>query len=193
MMTLVLCALLTMPMWAGKTEKEWNFTLNEEAECILEYDIPTNKDAKAAITALKSTLNRQTFEERSVISEEGGTIVYQITKNTKTRYNPFAGNFNESMKFKMEIRYENGTIKLRISDLVLINTYEGFGKKTTSDTFSGKISTYEEYQEALNSGSLKGKEKKEAESKMEEISDSLNECQLEMDKLISAITKGINK
>ena len=183
---------LTMNVMAAKTEKHWNFELNDEGECIIEHTFTTSQDdGAAAMKAFKKAMNKQTFESRSIDKEDAGkSISYSLTKNTKSRYNPFAGNFREAMKFKMDAEYRNGKIYVKLYDLTLENEYEGYGKNIKSDSFSGKIAEYEDAVEDIKAGA-KGKEKKDAQDKMDNISDSFNECQLELNKLFDAIQKGL--
>ena len=145
LLAVIFAPVLTMNLMAAKTEKQWNFELNDEGECIIEHVFTTSKaDGEAAMKAFKKAMNKQTFESRSVISEEPGqSIHYALTKNTKSRYNPFAGNFREAMKFKMDVTYRDGKIYVKLYDLSLENEYEGYGKNVRSETFSGKIAEYE--------------------------------------------------
>ena len=182
-------ALMVLPVMAGKTPKQWNFQLNEEGECVVEKTINTSKDAATALKAVKAAINKQTFEERNTISQTAESITYSIKKNTKTRWNPFAGNFNEAMAFQMEVTYADGKIVLKLSDFTLENKYEGYGKRVDSDTFSGKISEYNDAAE--RAANNKGKAKKDAEGVMEEVNDSLNMCQEELDKIFAAIRKAL--
>ena len=143
--TLVLSALMILPVFAGKTQKAWTFALNDDGECVVERSFDTDKDAQAALKAFKVALNKVTLESRSTINEvPGESILYELKKNTKTRYNPFAGNFNESMQFKMAVTYADGKVLVRLYDINLENKYEGYGKNVRNDTFSGKIAEYEE-------------------------------------------------
>lgn len=188
--TLVLSALMILPVLAGKTQKAWTFALNDDGECVVERSFDTDKDAQAALKAFKVALNKVTLESRSTINEvPGESILYELKKNTKTRYNPFAGNFNESMQFKMAVTYADGKVLVRLYDINLENKYEGYGKNVRNDTFSGKIAEYEEAAE--KAATAKGKEKKEAEEVMENINDSLNMCEEEMNKIFNAFAKAL--
>ena len=188
--TLVLSALMILPVFAGKTQKAWTFALNDDGECVVERSFDTDKDAQAALKAFKVALNKVTLESRSTINEvPGESILYELKKNTKTRYNPFAGNFNESMQFKMAVTYADGKVLVRLYDINLENKYEGYGKNVRNDTFSGKIAEYEEAAETA--ATAKGKEKKEAEEVMENINDLLNMCEEEMNKIFNAFAKAL--
>jgi hypothetical protein len=188
--TLVLSALMILPVFAGKTQKAWTFALYDDGECVVERSFDTDNDAQAALKAFKVVLNKVTLESRSTINEvPGESILYELKKNTKTRYNPFAGNFNESMQFKMAVTYADGKVLVRLYDINLENKYEGYGKNVRNDTFSGKIAEYEEAAETA--ATAKGKEKKEAEEVMENINDSLNMCEEEMNKIFNAFAKAL--
>lgn len=183
---------LTMNLMAAKTQKNWDFQLNDEGECVIEHTFTTSMaDGEAAMKAFKKAMNKQTFENRSVVDEQPGkSIQYALTKNTKSRYNPFAGNFREAMRFKMEATYRDGKIYVKLYDLTLENEYEGYGKNIRSDSFSGKMAEYEEAEADLKAGA-KGKAKKDAQDAMDSINESFNECQLELNKLFDAIQKSL--
>ena len=135
-------------------------------------------------------MNRQTFDFISVLSEEPGkSIVYQVKKNTKSRYNPFAGMFQESMDFKLTATFEDGKVNIRVAELMLQNVYAGFGAKVQSDSFVSKIEAYNEAEKA--SATAKGKAKKEALETMEDVNESLNGCQEELDKILDGFSKGL--
>ena len=182
---IALAALMVLPSYAGKTPKQWNFQLNDEGECTIETTINTSKNAVDAIKAVKAAVNKQTFESRSIINQSENSISYSIKKNTKSRYNPFAGNFNEAMEFQMVAVWSEGSVKITIDNMNLENRYEGYGKNVKNDSFSGKIIEYQEAEQAA--ANAKGKAKKDAEEVMENINDSFNMCQEELDKMFVAI------
>ena len=188
--SVVLMTLMMLPLMAGKTPKMWNFTLNDEGDCIVTRTFNTQKSGVDALKAVKMAINKQTFEKRATSSEVAGeSIVYELMKNTKSRMNPFAGNFRESMQFKMAVSYADGKVWVRLYDINLENKYEGYGKNVKNETFAGKIAEYEEAAETA--ATAKGKAKKEAEDVMENINDSLNMCEEEMNKIFNTIAKAL--
>lgn len=186
-LSIALMALMVLPVFAGKTPKNWNFENNEEGECIVDRSFETSKaDGAASIKAVRTAMNKQSLDAITVLSEEEGVnIVYQIRKNTKSRYNPFAGMFQEFMEFKMTATYAEGKINLHIAEMTLQNLYAGFGAKVETEGFSGKIDAYKQAEETV--ATSKGKAKKEAQEKIEEINDSFNACQEELDKILDVI------
>lgn len=189
---MALCALMALPMMAGKESKAWNFTINDEGEVVVEQTFTTEKDGETAIKAIKSGINRQSFEDRSVLAEETGkSVEYDLQKNTKSSYNPFAGNFQESMRFKLIVRYENGKVFVRAESFNLISRYQGYGSRTNSDSFAGKIEVYENNKAGVENGTIKGKAKKEALDTNEDIDDSFNVCQKELDAIFTSIKRAL--
>lgn len=188
--TLVLSTLLALPILAGKPATNWSFSLDDEGECVVEKTFTTSKDATAALKSVKQIVNRETFENRSVLSEETGVYIeYDLQKNTKSSYNPFAGSFQESMRFKLVVSYDNGTVKVTCSEFNLINKYQGFGANTRTESFNAKIAEYNELKEAVANGTIKGKDKKDALDKIEDTDESLNVCWKELDAFLQNIKR----
>ena len=185
----VLAAVMALPMFAGSNPKNWNFTVNDEGDCAVIRTYATNKDAQEAIKAIKMALNKQSFESKDIISNENGELVYRLKKNTQNRYNPFAGNFRESLSFRFTAKWVNGTVEVIASDMMLESNYLGYGQHQEMENLSVKIAQYEEAVDKAANG--KGKEKKEAKDIIEDINESLNLCQEELDKVLDAIQKAL--
>ena len=188
---LALSMLIALPTMANDEVKSWNFTNNEDGECVIDVVIPTEKDQAAAIKAVKVAINKITLSARTLLSSTDSTLVYNLTKNTKIRYNPFAGNFTEDMAFNLLVTYSENSIKLHITEPTIICGYSGYGSNVTSKSFAARIDEYNTYQEKLNGGSIKSKEKKEIKNEIKNINGELNMCQEELDKIINIIKKGL--
>lgn len=183
---LLVALMTTLSVFAG-SDKKWNFTINNDDECVVNRIFSTTKDTQDALKSVKKAINRQSFESRNTLSEDAESIVFQLRKNTKVRYNPFAGNFNESVQFKMRVSVSGSQVNVLISDLTLETSYTGYGQKQNSDTFVELIGDYQDAE--VTAKSSKGKEKKNALEKMEDINDSLNMCQEELDKILGQLEK----
>lgn len=185
-LSIVFATMMLLPVMAGKTPKMWNFVVNDDGDCIVERVFETEKDGAAALKAVKSVMNKQTFELRKTLSETAGErIEYELKKNTKSRMNPFAGQFREAMLYKMDVQYTASKVAIRCYDFNLENEYEGYGKNKMTDTFAGKISEYEEAESII--ATAKGKAKKEAAETMETVNESLNVCEEELNTLLELI------
>jgi small-conductance mechanosensitive channel len=188
---LALSMLITLPTMANDDVKNWNFTNNEDGECVIDVVIPTEKDQATAIKAVKATINKITLSGRNLLGSTDSTLVYHLTKNTKMRYNPFAGNFTEDMAFNLLVTYSENSIKLHITEPTVVCGYSGYGSKVTSKSFASRIDEYNTYQEKLNDSSVKSKEKKEIKSEIKNINGELNMCQEEFNKMLETIKKGL--
>ena len=184
-----LAAVMALPMFAGSNSKNWNFTVNDEGDCAVIRTYATNKDAQEAIKAVKLALNKQPFESKDVISTENDELVYRLKRNTQNRYNPFAGNFRESLSFRFSAKWVNGNILVTVSDMMLESNYLGFGQRQEIENLSIKIAQYEEAAYKVANG--KGKEKKDAKDVVEDLNESLNLCQEELDKVLDAIQRAL--
>ena len=188
---LALSMLIALPTMADDEVKSWNFTNNEDGECVIDVVIPTEKDQASAIKAVKVAINKITLSARTLLSSTDSTLVYNLTKNTKIRYNPFAGNFTEDMAFNLLVTYSENSIKLHITEPTIICGYSGYGSNVTSKSFAARIDEYNTYQEKLNGGSIKSKEKKEIKNEIKNINGELNMCQEELNKMLDTIKKGL--
>lgn len=188
---IALSMLISLPTMANDEIKNWRFENNEDGECIVNIEIPTQKDQTAAIKAIKVAINKVTLSSRSLIASTDSTLLYHIGKNTKMRYNPFAGNFTENMKSNLLVTYSNNSIKLQFTELTLVCEYNGYGSNTTSKSFSARIDQYNTCTKKLNDGSIKGKEKKECKSEIKNINGELNVCQKEFDSIIEEIKNAL--
>lgn len=187
---LALSMLIALPTMAEDV-KSWNFTNNEDGECVIDIVIPTEKDQASALKAIKVAINKITLTARNLISSTDSTLTYQLSKNTKMRYNPFAGNFTEDMAFNLLVTYSENSIKLHVTEPTIICSYSGYGSNVTSKAFAARIDDYNIYQEKLSNGSAKGKEKKECKEEIKNINSELNMCQKEFDQMIETIKRGL--
>ena len=187
---LALSMLIALPTMAEDV-KSWNFTNNEDGECVIDIVIPTEKDQASALKAIKVAINKITLTARNLISSTDSTLSYQLSKNTKMRYNPFAGNFTEDMAFNLLVTYSENSIKLHVTEPTIICSYSGYGSNVTSKAFAARIDDYNIYQEKISNGSAKGKEKKECKEEIKNINSELNMCQKEFDQMIETIKRGL--
>lgn len=186
-----LSMLMALPMVASDDVKSWNFTNNEDGECVVDIVIPTEKDQASAIKAVKVAINKINLSARNLITSTDSTLVYHLVKNTKMRYNPFAGNFTENMSINLVVTYSENSIKLHITEPTVICEYNGYGSKSTSKAFSARIDDYNSCIEKLNDNSIKGKEKKECKEEIKNINSELNMCQKELNGMIEAIKNAL--
>ena len=83
----------------------------------------------------------------------------------------------------------NGVVELKMTEMMLENSYLGFGQHQEMANLSTKIAEYEEAANIVATG--KGKEKREAKDVVEDINDSLNMCQEELNNILNEIQKNL--
>lgn len=188
---LALSMLIALPTMANDDIKSWRFENNEDGECVVDIVIPTEKDQVAAIKAVKIAINKITLSARNLITATDSTLIYHLSKNTKMRYNPFAGNFTEDMAFNLFVTYSENSIKLHITEPTLVCSYSGYGNNVTSKSFATRIDDYNSCQEKLNDGSAKSKDKKACKEEIKNINGELNICQKEFDSIIDEIKNSL--
>lgn len=184
-----MAAVMTLPLFAGSNQKNWNFSVNDEGDCTILRAFETDKDAQEAIKAVKLALNKQSFESKEIISAEDGELICRLKKNTQTRYNPFAGNFRESLSFRFSAKWVNDKVEVLISDMTLESNYMGYGQRNVMENLSVKVAQYEEAVDKATNG--KGKEKKEAKDLIEDLNESLNLCEEELGKVFDSIQNAL--
>ena len=188
---LALSVLFALPTMADDKVKSWKFENNEDGECVINVVIPTEKDQVAAIKAVKVGINKLTLASKQLVASTDSTLVYHLVKNTKVRYNPFAGNFTEDMAINLFVSYSEGNVYLQATEPTVICSYSGYGQKTTSKSFANRIDEYNICSEKIADKSVSKKEQKECKEEMKNINGELNMCQEEFDKMIEMIKRGL--
>ncbi len=81
--------LLVLPMMA-KSEKKWNFSVNDKLQVVVEQVFPTSKDVSTAMKDVRIAFKKQTFESLVQLETDDSNVMeFEVLKNTKWRYNPF--------------------------------------------------------------------------------------------------------
>lgn len=188
---IALSALFALPTMADDEVKSWNFTNNEDGECVVELVIPTEKDQTSALKAVKIAINKISLVGREVVVANDSVLAYKLMKNTKMRYNPFAGSFTENMAFNFKATYANSNVYIYMNEFYLISGYSGYGSKVESQSFTAIIDEYNYNQELLGNDKIKKKEKKALLDDQEDINGELNMCQQELDNMMNTIKMGL--
>lgn len=188
---IALSALFALPTMADDEVKNWNFTNNEDGECVVNVVIPTEKDQASALKAVKIAINKISLAGREVVTANDSVLAYKLMKNTKMRYNPFAGSFTENMAFNFKATYANGNVYIYMNEFNLISGYSGYGSKVESQSFTAIIDEYNYNQELLGNDKIKKKEKKALLDDQKDINGELNMCQQELDNMMNTIKMGL--
>ena len=77
--------LLVFPMMA-KTEKKWNFTVNDKLQVVVEKVYPTSKDRTTAMKDVRIAFKKQKFEALVQLETDDSNVMeFEVLKNTKWR------------------------------------------------------------------------------------------------------------
>lgn len=78
----------------------YDFPVDANGNCVIKKEYPTSKSETDAYLAVKSWMNSQNFNQMNANSDiPNKSLSYNVTLNTKSSYNPFAGQFVENLIF----------------------------------------------------------------------------------------------
>lgn len=205
---LALSMLIALPTMADDEVKNWNFENNEEGRCVVELNIPTEKDAKTVLQTIQRNLSKSFVSNNSgstvtvtgsyssasfkeLIEENDSTVTYKLFKNTKNMFNPFAGNFSENLQCFVTATVKDNNVNIIFEDFTIVFRYLGYGAKEEIKSFEDRINQYNENIEKINNPSTKKKDRKKLIDEQEDINDELNRSQEELNKIIDMIKRGL--
>ncbi len=131
------------------------------------HDEYTTDNAHRKVVNLLNTFNSTT--QRAEIKTDTETLVKaEVVMNVKASYNPFAGGFSENFQLDVTFKIDGDQVTVLGDNFYTINIYSGYGTNKEVKAYSERVEEYEEALRKLNSGTLKGKEKKEAKNIVED-------------------------
>ncbi|MBO4503655.1 MAG: hypothetical protein J5730_02440 [Bacteroidales bacterium] len=157
LLTLAL-GLLCFTGFSQFTEEDGNYTYHNEY---------TTENAHRKVVNFLNTFNSST-QSAEIKSDEETLVKAQIVMNVKVAYNPFAGGFVENFQMDVTFKIEGDHVTVLGDNFYTINVYSGYGTNKKVQTYSERVEEYEKASRGLNSGTLKGKEKKEAKEVVED-------------------------
>ena len=137
----------------------------------------TTENAHRKVVNMLNTFNNST-QSAEIKTDNDSLVKAEVVFNVKASYNPFAGSFVENFQFDAVFKIDGDQITLLCDNFYTINVYRGYGVNKEVKAYDERIEEYEEASRKLNSGSVKGKEKKEAK----EIVDDWNETSAAINK-----------
>jgi len=154
--------LLVATGFAQFTEEDGTYIYTDEYTC---------ENAHRKVVNMLNTFNSTT--QSAEIKTDNDTLVKaEVVMNVKASYNPFAGGFAENFQFDVVFKIDGDHITVLADNFYTINVYSGFGTNKEVKSYDERIDEYETASRKLNSGSLKGKEKKEAKDIVDDWEDT---------------------
>lgn len=172
----------------------YDFPVDEYGNCVIKKEYPTSKSESDAYMAVKSWMNSQNFTQMSANSDvPNKSLSYNVTLNTKSAYNPFAGQFIENLVFTFSYLMEGGNAVIKIENVQIQEIYGGFGTSNKINPITVKINELEAAKKAVADAetnlSLSKKEKKRVrkdnEDTIEDNTETLEKASAELYKRLS--------
>lgn len=143
----------------------YDFPVDANGNCVIKKEYPTSKSETDAYLAVKSWMNSQNFNQMNANSDiPNKSLSYNVTLNTKSSYNPFAGQFVENLIFTFSYSKEGGNAVIKIENIQIQEIYGGFGMSNKVNPITTKINELETAKKAVADAeadlSLSKKEKK---------------------------------
>ena len=115
-------------------------------------------------------------------------ISFPAIINTKKSYNPFSGTYTENLTFGFDISFTDGSVKLDMKNFGLQFFYEGWGSSAKIRMIGDDIREINAMKEDLaNNSSLSKKEKIEIQSKIDDLQESVDAANKELNKRLNAL------
>lgn len=144
------------------TLEDGTYTYNDEY---------TAENAHRKVVNMLNTFN--TSSQAAEIKIDNDTLVKaEVVFNVKASYNPFAGSFIENFQMDVTFKIDGDHITVIGDKFYTINVYSGYGTNKEVRAYDERVEEYENASRRLNSGTLKGKDKKQAKEIVEDWEES---------------------
>jgi hypothetical protein len=128
----------------------YDFPVDANGNCMIKKEYPTSKSDGDAYLAAKSWMNSQSFTQMNANSDvPNKSFSYNVTLNTKSAYNPFAGQFVENLVFTITYTKEGGKVLIKIENIQIQEIYAGFGARNKTNPITMKINEIEVAKKAI--------------------------------------------
>ena len=155
----------------------------------------TTDQSKAELFESASAWAVTTFTSDAVFSkdEAKGEVMVNGSAKSRSWMNPFAGYFNEYVKFVIKFVLEDGKITYTLYRPTLTETYSGYGSNAKvsnmDDMYTNYVQAYANINAAKNNPSLSKKEQKAIIKEAEEVIDDTEESLEEAASALLNVTK----
>lgn len=174
--------------------QRFNFPINDRGEVVITETIKSGAGASANFQKVKTWLNTQTFSNISVNSENvDKNLSYVLTKNTKSRYNPFAGQFTENLIFLLNVEVSDAEVVYTLTNMQVQEIYMGYGANTKMKPLSQIVQQVQTIEKQMADAQAAGDKKamkalkKQYKDDLEDLSDTLEKISEELNKMLSAL------
>lgn len=180
--------------------QDFGFPVNEFGESVVMGSVKTSHDAKYNAQVIRAWTGNQGFSVCNQISEEPGkSITYNIVKNTKSSYNPFAGQFVENLVFNLVVKFNGENVDYEFRNIQIQEIYAGFGASNKTNSVAQFIENVKNAKAAIEAAQQSGdkkalkKAKKEHEDTIENGTETLQKAWGEFQKFEAKLKESLQK
>lgn len=170
--------------------QSYSFPKNADGVVEVTETLTTSNDEQTNFSKVKNWINSQGFSQMNVIQEQtNSSLAYSVTKNTKSTYNPFAGQFIENLIFNFSVTVNGNDVTYTMNNMQIQETYAGFGMNNKISTVDDMIKKYEDAKKAIADAQAAGNKKlakslkKENKDILEDIPETLENASGEISKM----------
>lgn len=131
----------------------------------------TTENAHSKVVKMLNTFNTTT-QSAEIKTNTDDMVMATVVMNTKASYNPFAGAFVENFQMDVTFKFDGDHVAVRSENFYTVFIYSGYGAKKEVRSYDERVEEYESASAKLNSGTLKGKEKKECKDIVDDWEES---------------------
>lgn len=190
----MMLALVAMVLAVAANAQKYNLPLNEAGDIVFAETLQGSGDAAANFTKVKTWINTQGFKNIAVNQEETGKkLNYLLTKNTKTSYNPFAGQFIEDLIINFVAEFDGNNVKYSLQNIQLQEQYAGYGVNNKINPLASRLKEVQAAEKAIADAQAAGdkkaakKLKKEHEDLIENGNETLEKASTEIQNLLTSL------
>lgn len=174
--------------------QEYGFPLNEYGDPVVKGTIKTESGAGVNSGQIKAWVSSGGFSSAILAKEEAKKqLIYNLCKNTKSAYNPFAGQFTENLLFTLDITFDENDVNYELTNLQIQEIYAGFGSNVRVTGVAEMIQNVKTAKQAIADAEKTGdkklikKAKKENEKLIENNTETLLKAWDELQKLLERL------
>ncbi|MCR5551264.1 MAG: hypothetical protein K6F40_10055 [Bacteroidales bacterium] len=131
----------------------------------------TTENAHRKVVNLLNTFNGTT-QSAKITTNTDTLVKAEVVFNVKASYNPFAGSFVENFQMDVTFKIDGEHVTVLGDNFYTINVYSGYGSNKEVKSYDERKEEYDNASRKLNSGTLKGKDKKDAKSIVDDWEES---------------------
>ena len=178
----------------------YDFELDQYGGCTIADKVQTSKSPAEAYGAAKGWLNSQGFSAMNPGADKAGEMFSStVTMNTKTAYNPFAGQFIENLVFTITVTCEQGAVSFKLENIQLQEIYGGYGMSNKLNPIGKLVKEVADAKKAVAdaqaSTTLSKKEKKkiakENKDTIENGEETLTKAKTELNMRLEALKNAV--